>query len=129
MDLAERYRAYLACLNRRGWADLGEHVDDRVVHNGETLGLAGYRRMLERDVTEIPDLRFHAELLVVEPPYVAARLDFQCTPRGRFLGLDVDGRAVSFEENVFYRYRGTRIAQVWSVIDKAGLEAQLASPG
>ena len=124
MDLTERYRAYLACLNRRSWDDLGDHVDDRVVHNGETLGLAGYRRMLERDVTEIPDLRFHAELLVVEPPYVAARLDFQCTPRGRFLGLDVDGRAVSFEENVFFSYRGTRIAQVWSVIDKAGLKIQ-----
>ena len=129
MDLAERYRAYLACLNRRSWDDLGEHVDDRVVHNGQTLGLTGYRRMLERDVTEIPDLRFHAALLVVEPPHVAARLEFHCTPRGRFLGLDVDGRTVAFAENVFYRYRGSRIAQVWSVIDKAGLEAQLATPG
>jgi predicted ester cyclase len=129
VDLAERYRAYLACLNRRSWDDLGDHVDDRVVHNGETLGLAGYRRMLERDVTEIPDLRFSAQLLVVKPPYVAARLEFYCTPRGRFLGLDVDGRTVAFAENVFYRYRGSRIAEVWSVIDKAGLEARLATPG
>jgi len=129
VDLAERYRAYLACLNRRSWDDLGDHVDDRVVNNGETLGLTGYRRMLERDVTEIPDLRFHADLLVVEPPYVAARLEFHCTPRGRFLGLEVDGRAVAFAENVFYRYRGSRIAEVWSAIDKAGLEAQLTTLG
>lgn len=126
-DLAERYRAYLDCLNRRDWDHLGEHVDDAVVHNGNELGLTGYRRMLERDVVDIPDLAFHAELLVVEPPYVAARLDFHCTPRGRFLGVDVDGRTVSFAENVFYRYRGTRVAQVWSVIDKPGLEAQLAT--
>jgi predicted ester cyclase len=129
MDLAERYRTYLDCLNGRRWDELADHVDPEVVHNGEVLGLAGYRRMLERDVTDIPDLRFQTELLVVAPPYVAARLDFRCTPRGRFLGLDVDGRAVSFAENVFYRYRGERIAQVWSVIDKAGLEAQLATPG
>lgn len=126
MDLAERYRAYLTCLDERRWDDLAEHVDDRVVHNGTEVGLGGYRRMLERDVTEIPDLRFHAELLVVEAPYVAARLDFRCTPRGRFLGLDVDGRTVSFAENVFYRYQGPRIVQVWSVIDKPGLEHQLA---
>jgi predicted ester cyclase len=36
---------------------------------------------------------------------------------------------VTLTENVFYRYRGSRIAEVWSVIDKAGLEAQLATPG
>ena len=126
MDLADRYQAYLTSLDERRWDDLGQHVAVGVVHNGTELGLAGYRRMLERDVTEIPDLRFHAELLVVEAPYVAARLDFQCTPRGRFLGLDVDGRTVSFAENVFYRYHGARIVQVWSVIDKAGLEGQLA---
>jgi predicted ester cyclase len=32
---------------------------------------------------------------------------------------------VSFVENVFYEFRNGKIAQVWSVIDKAAIEAQL----
>jgi predicted ester cyclase len=33
--------------------------------------------------------------------------------------------AGSITENVFYRYQDARIAQVWSVIDKAAVERQL----
>lgn len=124
-DLSTLYRAYIDCLNRRDWARLGDFVDDVARHNGRPFGLSGYRAMLEQDVREIPDLRFHIGLLVCDPPYVAARLDFTCSPRGRFLGLDVDGRTVSFSENVFYEFRDGKIVQVWSVIDKAAIEAQL----
>ncbi len=124
-DLAATYRAYLACLNARDWARLGDFVDEEVRRNGERLGVAGYRAMLERDVDEIPDLVFAVELLAVDPPTVAARLRFVCAPRGVFLGLAVNGRRVSFAENVFYQYRGDRIADVWSLIDRAAIEAQL----
>jgi predicted ester cyclase len=124
-DLGVSYRAYLACLNSRAWADLDGFVADDVVYNGQMVGLTGYRRMLERDTTEIPDLRFDLHLLVVDPPYVASRLVFDCRPRGRFLDLDVNGRRVSFSENVFYRLVGDKIAEVWSVIDKVAIERQL----
>ena len=50
---------------------------------------------------------------------------FNCTPRERFLNLNVGGRTVSFAENVFYEFLDERIVQVWSVIDKAAIEAQL----
>jgi predicted ester cyclase len=123
--LAEQYRDYLDCLNRQAWDELGRHVDDRVRHNGRPFGLAGYRAMLVRDFEDIPDLRFEAELIVSEPPHVAARLAFDCTPRGTVLGLPVDGRRVRFTENVFYAFAGGRIVEVWSVIDKAAIEAQL----
>jgi predicted ester cyclase len=89
------------------------------------LGLAGYRAMLERDFEEIPDLRFDIELLGCEPPHAASRLRFDCRPKGLFLSLPVNGRRVAFAENVFYRFRGGKIAEVWSVIDKAAIEAQL----
>jgi predicted ester cyclase len=82
--------------------------------------------MLERDFREIPDLRFDIALLVAEPPVIASRLQFECSPKGMFLGLAVDGKKVAFAENVFYAFRGGKIAQVWSVIDKAAIEAQLA---
>jgi len=124
-DLANLYRAYIACLNRQDWAALGQFVHDDVAHNARPLGLAGYRAMLERDFREIPDLQFNIELLISAPPSIAARLKFDCTPVGTFLGLAVNGRRVSFCENVFYEFREGRIRQVWSVIDKAAIEAQL----
>ncbi|MFL9884134.1 ester cyclase [Paraburkholderia agricolaris] len=124
-DLSVLYRNYLDCLNRRDWASLGQFVDDNVSHNGRPFGLSGYREMLERDVSEIPDLRFDIELLVTEPPFVASRLRFDCSPQDTFLGLHVGGKRVTFAENVFYRFRGEKIAEVWSVLDKSAIEAQL----
>jgi predicted ester cyclase len=124
-NLPSIYRAYIACLNRQDWPNLGQFVDDNVSRNGERLGLSGYREMLVRDFHEIPDLHFDLELLVADPPYVASRLAFDCSPNGKFLGLDVNGKRVSFTENVFYEFRAEKIVQVWSVIDKAAIEAQL----
>lgn len=124
-DLSRLYRAYIACLNDRDWPRLEEFVHDDVSYNGRRIGLGGYRAMLERDVREIPDLRFNVALLMADPPHVASRLRFDCTPTGTFLDLPVNGRRVSFAENVFYEYRAAKIVQVWSVIDKAAVEAQL----
>jgi predicted ester cyclase len=126
VELARLYRAYIDCLNLKDWARLGDFVDEAAVHNGRPLGLTGYRTMLEQDFRAIPDLRFDIGLLVAEPPYVASRLDFDCTPAGVFLGLKVNGRRVSFAENVFYLFADGKIRQVWSVIDKTAIEAQLA---
>ena len=123
--LADLYRGYIFCLNRQDWPNLHQFVADDARHNGRPLGLAGYRAMLERDFGEIPDLKFNIELMVCEPPLVASRLRFDCRPKGLFLGLRVNGKRVSFAENVFYQFRGGKIAEVWSVIDKAGIEAQL----
>ena len=124
-NLSEVYRVYIACLNRQDWPKLGQFVDDRVTHNGRQIGLSGYRQMLERDFDEIPDLHFNIQLLVADTPYVASRLAFDCSPKGKFLDLDVNGKRVSFTENVFYEFREQKIVQVWSVIDKAAIEAQL----
>lgn len=81
--------------------------------------------MLENDFDGIPDLHFKIQLLMSDPPYIASRLSFDCAPKGKFLGLDVNGKRVSFTENVFYEFREEKIVQVWSVIDKAAIETQL----
>jgi predicted ester cyclase len=124
-DLSEIYRGYIACLNQQDWSKLGRFVDENVSRNGQQIGLSGYREMLKRDFREIPDLHFDIQLLVSDPPYLASRLVFDCTPKGKFLGIRVNGKKVSFTENVFYEFRGEKIVQVWSVIDKAAIEAQL----
>jgi predicted ester cyclase len=124
-ELSDVYRAYIACLSKQDWSRLGQFVDDEVRYNGKRIGLSGYRAMLERDFEEIPDLSFEVQLLISDPPYIASRLVFNCTPKGKFLGLDVNGKRVSFTENVFYEFRGEKIEKVWSVIDKAAIEAQI----
>ena len=124
-DLSDIYRNYIACLNQQDWQNLRRFVHDDVHYNGERIGLSGYRAMLERDFRAIPDLHFDIHLLISEPPRVASRLRFDCTPKGLLFGLPVNGRKVSFAENVFYEFLDQRIEKVWSVIDKAAIEAQL----
>lgn len=124
-DLAGIYRSYVACLNGQDWQNLGEFVDEGVRYNDERIGLSGYREMLAGDFRAIPDLRFNIQMLVCEPPRVATRLVFDCTPAGELFGLPVNGTRVSFAENVFYEFCDGLIRDVWSVIDKTAIEAQL----
>ena len=124
-DLSDVYRAYIACLNQQDWPKLEQFVDDNVFYNGRQIGLSGYRKMLERDFHDIPDLHFNIQLLISDAPYIASRLAFNCSPKAKFLGLAVNGKKVSFAENVFYEFREAKIVKVWSVIDKVAIESQL----
>jgi len=125
MDLRQLYHDYIACLNARDWSNLSRFVALDVTHNDVPLGIDGYQKMLERDFEDIPDLRFNVDLMVAEPPHVAAILRFDCSPKGKFLHLNVDGRRLTFCENVFYQFRDEKIVRVRSVIDKVAIEAQL----
>ncbi|MFJ3470641.1 ester cyclase [Pseudomonas sp. NPDC090201] len=126
-DISELYRGYIDCLNRQAWPELGRFVHQEAQYNGQRIGLSGYREMLENDFRAIPDLRFVIDLLIADPPHIAARLCFDCTPVGELFGLPVNGKRVSFTENVFYEIRDGRIAQVFSVIDKEAVRAQLGN--
>lgn len=124
-ELSAIYRAYIECLNRQDWDNLGRYVGGNVCYNGEAVGLTGYRSMLERDFRAIPDLYFDVALLVSDPPHVASRLKFNCTPVGALFDIPVNGKRVQFEENVFYEFNGGRIQTVWSVIDKNAIADQV----
>ena len=39
MTLHAFYRAYIDCLNRQDWDELGQYVSDDARHNGRPLGL------------------------------------------------------------------------------------------
>jgi predicted ester cyclase len=84
-DLPDLYRDYVACLNKQDWPKLDQFVHDEVIHNGRRVGLSGYLEMLERDFDEIPDLYFDVQMLVSDPPYVASRIVFDCTPKASSL--------------------------------------------
>lgn len=125
--LSEFYRNYIACLNAQDWSILGKFIGDGVTYNGKKVGMSGYRQMLEKDFCDIPDLHFHIQLLICEPPTIASRLQFDCRPIGVFLGIPVNGKRIVFAENVFYEIHQGKIDRVWSIIDKAVIEAQLSS--
>jgi predicted ester cyclase len=124
-ELSDRYRGYIDCLNRQDWSALGQFVDQNVQYNGQRIGLSGYQAMLENDFRTIPDLRFVIDLLIADPPHIAARLCFDCTPVGDLFGLPVNGTRLRFSENVFYQFRDGRVCNVHSVIDKAAVAAEL----
>ena len=124
-ELRARYLEYLACLNDRRWGDLGEFVADRLTYNGNRLRCNDYRSMIERDTDAAPDLRYTPELIVVDGDVLACRLYFRCHPQRTFLGLVPSGGAVSFAEHVFYRFADLKIVEVWSLIDKEAVRAQI----
>lgn len=124
--LRDAYTRYISCLNAQDWQSLHHFVAETAQHNGRHFGVAGYREMLIRDYQQIPDLHFNIGLLVVEPPTLASRLDFDCTPGGSFLSLPVNGKKIQFSENVFYEFVDYKIDKVWSIIDKSAIEAQLS---
>lgn len=126
-ELADIYRSYIASLNQPDFPGLEQFVGQTVRHNGRSLGLSGYRKLLQDSLDAIPDLYYEIELLLADPPYVACRLRFDCTPKGILFGLPVNGRRVVFTENVFYEFTDGRIVAVWSVIDKAAIETQIRS--
>ncbi len=123
--LSELYQEYIDCLNNRDWGSLANYVDTGVAYNGEIVGLDAYRRAREKEAHEIPDLYYKVDILVSDDNKLASRLEFDISPTGEFLGLPVNGQRVSFCESVFYEYMGGKIVRVWSVLDKAAIEAQL----
>ena len=122
--LRGHYLDYLAVLNGRRFDDLVEHVADELTYNGSPMTRTDYRHLLERDVAAVPDLAYVPGLLVVEGDLVACRLDFDCTPAGRFLGVEAAGRRLRFAEHVFYRYDGPRFVEVRSLIDRDAVRRQ-----
>ena len=51
-DLSSVYRHDIVCLNNQDWPNLEKFVHDEVNYNGRRIGIAGYRKMLERDFYE-----------------------------------------------------------------------------
>ncbi|MEJ2884954.1 ester cyclase [Actinomycetospora aeridis] len=127
MSLDEIYRAYLTCLDERRFGDLDRYVHDTITYNGAAMTRARYAGLIADDAAAIPDLMFVVDRLVVAGDDVAARLWFDCTPRGGFRGVPVNGRRVAFAEHVFYRFAEGRIAEVWSVIDVEAVREQLGA--
>src|SRR5690606_19333598 len=107
--LKDFYHRYLECLNNGRPGKLAGFVNESLVYNDKKITLAEYEDKLSGNFRDIPDLHFHAGLLVTENNVIACRLDFNCTPIRKFMGIPVNGMKVSFSEFVFYDLTNGRI--------------------
>jgi predicted ester cyclase len=88
-----------------------------------------YQNLIAENIAAIPDLCFNVHLLVVDGDQIACRLNFDCTPQSEFLGLQPNGKSISFSEHVFCRLRDRKIYEVWSLLDRPAIEEQPAPTG
>jgi steroid delta-isomerase-like uncharacterized protein len=75
-----------------------------------------------------PNLRYQVEEVIVAGDRVTTRWRATGTHVGTFLGIDPSGRAVTMHGISVFALRDGRIAEVWSVWDRAGLIEQLTAP-
>lgn len=125
-DLEAHYRQYIRCLNDRRLDELDAFVHDDLHYNGAPETRTAYRNRLVQDIAAIPDLYFDIQWIVAHDNLVGCRIFFRCTPQHEWLGKPPTGKTISFAEHVFYRFRDGKIEEVWSLLDRAAITAQLA---
>ena len=138
MDLAgdvaaqnkERQRLFVEVLQDRGEIDrVDEFVRPDFVNRtgrpGSPPGPEGVRAGLAAFRVGFPDHDAEVVHLVSEGDLVATYKTFTGTHTGDFLGIPPTGKRATIRVMDMVRYRGGRIAEHWSVVDIAGVRAQL----
>ena len=123
-ELEALYHRYIDRLNEHRFGELDEFVHEQLTYNGEPMTAFNYGYLIARNAAAILDLRFHIDFLVADGFRLACRLVFNCTPESEFLGLQPNGRTILFAEHAFYKFRDGKIEEVWSLLDRAAVEAQ-----
>lgn len=118
-DLGSVYAAYLAVLNpqsssteERDLSELHRFVDEKVVHNGQQLGISGYRHLIERSVEQYPSLRYNATTIVVD----SERQSLAAILHMPYIDKTEHGSEKVLVEHVFYQFRNGRIQEVRSMV-------------
>lgn len=122
----EFYLSYIDCLNSGNLESLSDFIQDKLSYNGKEITLKDYKesRLLEQKA--IPDLFYHIELLVTNEDTIACRLNFNCTPVKKFMGITPNGNKAIFSENVFYILTQGKISSVLSIIDIDAIRKQIS---
>lgn len=111
------YRRYLQRCNEHRFDDLGEFVADEV--NGSTEGLGRYIAGLHAVVAAFPDYQWALQRLLVDGPWLAARLFGTGTHTGTFRAVAATGRVIRTQELVIYRTADGKIVECWGDLGSA----------
>jgi predicted ester cyclase len=118
-------------------------AEDCVFHRGDlgepVRGLAGIRSIVEKRVQLYRDFRTTIHQIIGEGDLVASRETHEGIHRGQFptpIGtFDVTGRPIQWTSQVFFHFKGGKVAEIWVARDELGilqslgivLEASLAA--
>ncbi|KAJ4391311.1 hypothetical protein N0V93_004928 [Gnomoniopsis smithogilvyi] len=131
--LKQRYQAYIDAINGRKMSQtLHEFCHDVVIHNGKSLPLVEYRKLMEDAQALMPDLEFSIanSLVDADKQILAAKIDFLRTPIGELAEvtpLECVRKEVKYNEIVFYWFQDGKIAQVVSLVDLTGYRKQVTA--
>jgi steroid delta-isomerase-like uncharacterized protein len=130
MDNTEKiYRKYIAAINAKNWDLVKTFLHDSITHNNRALSKPEYCQLMISTFDACPDIGFVIDKLLVDEgsEEVACRITFKGTPVKTFLGVEITGKgkAVSFAEHVFYKFREGKIADVKSLVDVEEVRRQL----
>jgi predicted ester cyclase len=110
-DLLAFYGRYLQRCNEHRFDELGEFVANDV--NGPTVGLSRYVAGLHAVIDAFPDYLWELQRLLVDDPWLAARLYGTGTHTGLFRGIAATGRVIRTQELVIYRTVDGKIVESW----------------
>ncbi len=111
--LARFYRNYLAVCNAHEFTRLEEFVSDTVVINGVRSDLQTYIHDLQALVAALTDYHWELASLLVDDPWIAARLVASGRTDRTSLEPPRTGRSVETLEFAMYRIQQDRIQEFW----------------
>jgi predicted ester cyclase len=104
-------------------------TEDCVFHRGDLTeparGLAGISSIVEKRVQLYRDFRTTIHQMIGEGDLIATRQTHNGIHRGQFptpIGtFDVAGRPIECTSQVFFRFKGDKIAEMWVARDELGI--------
>lgn len=109
--------------------EVGDAVAETMIfHEGgatRTLSLDDLKRAMARWRSGFPDLVFEMHQLVVSGDLAAARLTMHGTHLGLWRDRPATGRRIAVEHMFFFRFQDGRIVEIWEMLDRGALDAQL----
>jgi len=124
-ELVERF--YRQVINERRLDVIDDLLTEDFVHNGQSRGREGQRRVYEEFLTAFPDLQTEIVEIVAADDLVAVHRRWTGTHSATFEGVDATGRKVDFQSTAILKIRGGRIAEYHGVLDMLALMAQLGA--
>jgi len=100
---------------------------DFVDHNAppeQLPGPAGVKRVLERILSVLADLRVEMEDMIAEGDRVVVRYRAEARHVGNFMGFPASGKRLKWTTISIYRIENGRIAERWGLMDHADLLRQ-----
>jgi predicted ester cyclase len=128
-ELIRRYLSAIDANQTNDWEVLDDYIaDDFVAHNppapGVTLDRAGMKQAAEIFRVGAPGTH-EIVIQVAEGDLVVSCIRGRGVHRGELFGIPATNKSVETEGIAIHRIRGGKIVEYWSVVDFAGILAQL----